>query len=69
MGIGPPRIYAPYIPQGLSLYTAWRKHFAWRPVKTLSGKIYWLQGIYTRSHIITRNAEYGDIIDVLGSEQ
>ena len=29
-------------------YTDWKKWFAWKPVKLLSGKRVWLQKIYKR---------------------
>ena len=35
-----------------SKYTKWKKKFAWRPIKTLSGEKVWLKYVYKRHRIV-----------------
>lgn len=33
-------------------YTPWRKVFAWKPIKTVSGDKVWFRYVYTRDRIV-----------------
>ena len=60
---------------GPDCYT-WREVFAWRPVKTVSGRYVWLRKIYKQRYWVVWGAgfhmephvEYAELIDILKVE-
>lgn len=47
-----------------SPWSPWRKKFAWIPFR-VSGQWVWRDYYYERDHIVTRDVQRGNILDVL----